>query len=198
MEVIHTPPTHDSFTPLSIHQSQTPESFFSGPPVLYHHSPSATLSLHRSDLDAAPAFSSLAAGTRPHRSSNGTSRPVNGHSHDAEDVDEEYEIPNIDIWVTSENLTLYSPTLATGLSIPYPSISLHALQPRPHPALFLQLLTQAHVFDEFDNDDGTISLNIIPRRTSAVAEGRAGSGSSSSAPPSPSLLHEREEEEEEE
>lgn len=103
MEVIHETPTSSSFTPLAVHQSQTPESFYTGPPVLYHHSPSAFLSLHASDLAAAPALSNLANGA--HRSSNGTSTAaVNGDSaaEEAGPEDEDIEIAGVDVWVTSE------------------------------------------------------------------------------------------------
>ena len=105
MEIIHQAPTSSSFTPLAVHQSQTPESFYSGPPVLYHHSPSASLYLHASDLAAAPALSVLANGA--HRSANGTAAvAVNGHGtaeeEEEEDQDEEIEIVGVDVWVTSE------------------------------------------------------------------------------------------------
>ncbi|CAF9937806.1 hypothetical protein IMSHALPRED_000553 [Imshaugia aleurites] len=175
MELIHQAPTTSSFTPLAVHQSQTPESFYSGPPVLYHHSPSATLSLHASDLAAAPALSALANGAR--RGANGTAAvAVNGdgaaaEEEEEEDEDEEIEIPGVDVWVTSERFILYSSTLSTGLSIPYPSISLHAVQ-RPtdgKPAsLFLQLLTEAQTFDDHD-PDSTISMTIVPAAAAATA-----------------------------
>ena len=67
---------------------------------------------------------------------------------------------------------LFSPSLETGLSIPYPSISLHAIQPaspsQPHASLFLQLLTEALTFDDHD-PDSTISLTIIPAAATAPA-----------------------------
>ena len=102
MEIIHEAPKAESFTPLAVYQSQTPESFFSGPAVLYHHSPSASLSIHKSDLECAPILSRLAEGA--HKATNGTSSAVNGNAHDEEEDedDEELSIPNIDIWVTSE------------------------------------------------------------------------------------------------
>lgn len=112
MEIIHQAPTSSSFTPLAVHQSQTPESFYSGPPVLYHHSPSASLYLHASDLAAAPALSGLANGA--HRSANGTAAvAVNGHdaAEEEEDEDEEIEIVGVDVWVTSE----------CGFLLPFPS-----------------------------------------------------------------------------
>ncbi|KAF6218746.1 hypothetical protein HO133_005288 [Letharia lupina] len=170
MEIIHQSPTSSSFTPLAVHQSQTPDSFYSGPAVLYHHSPSASLLLHASDLAAAPALAALANGA--HRSANGTATvAVNGHdAAEDEDEDEEFEIAGVDVWVTSERFILYSPTLSTGLSIPYPSISLHAVQRPSHgnPAsLFLQLLTEAPTFDDHD-PDSTISMTIVPAAAAAA------------------------------
>ncbi len=99
MEVLHSAPTTSSFTPLPTHQSQTPDSFFDGPPILYHHSPSATLKTHASDLAAAPALSVLARGV--HRHSNGTAA-INETTEDEDQHDEEIEIQGVDVWVTSE------------------------------------------------------------------------------------------------
>lgn len=120
MEIIHQAPTSSSFTPLAVHQSQTPESFYSGPPVLYHHSPSASLYLHASDLAAAPALSGLANGAR--RGANGTAAvAVNGHDaadgEDGDDEDEEIEIVGVDVWVTSE-FAFSFPSLPTYLRLP--------------------------------------------------------------------------------
>lgn len=48
------------------------------------------------------------------------------------------------------------------MSIPYPSISLHAIQRSPEPSLILQLLSSAGPqFDDHD-PEGTISLTVIP------------------------------------
>jgi len=98
MEVIHTTPTTGSFVPLSTHQSQTPESFFSGPPVLYHHSPAATLKTHASELVTAPALHSLFDLSQA--PVNGTAA-VNAYPRDAEE-EHEVEAEGVDIWVSSE------------------------------------------------------------------------------------------------
>ncbi len=98
MEVIHTTPTTESFVPLSTHQSQTPESFFSGPPVLYHHSPAATLKTHASELVTAPTLHSLFGLSQA--PVNGTAA-VNAYPHDAEE-EHEVEAQGVDIWVSSE------------------------------------------------------------------------------------------------
>ena len=94
MEVIHEAPLETSFTPLSEHQSQTPESFYSGPPVLYYHSPSAQLVILESELTNSPALSRLADTS----STNGVT--VNGEGE--EEHEQEKVIEGIDVWVTSE------------------------------------------------------------------------------------------------
>jgi len=98
MEVIHTTPTTESFVPLSTHLTQTPESFFSGPPVLYHHSPAATLKTHASELATAPALQSLFG--PPQAPVNGTA-DIDTHFQDAEE-EHEIEAQGVDIWVSSE------------------------------------------------------------------------------------------------
>ena len=101
MEIVHNAPSTSSFTPLPLHQSQTPDSFFSGPPILYHYSPSATLSLSTSDLASSTAFSHFAeGGIRP---ANSALTTVNG-DHEQDEGDEEVEIQAVDIWVTSESV----------------------------------------------------------------------------------------------
>ncbi|KAL8987059.1 MAG: hypothetical protein Q9177_003700, partial [Variospora cf. flavescens] len=97
MEVLHAAPTEGHFTPLSTHQSQTPSSFYSGPPVLHHHSPAASLFIGSSDLKNNTAFASFAPSSEGQ--SNGTTQdsadgPGNGE-------DREVRIEGVDVWVTS-------------------------------------------------------------------------------------------------
>ncbi|KAI4173435.1 MAG: hypothetical protein LQ343_002968 [Gyalolechia ehrenbergii] len=159
MEVLHTAPSESQFTPLSIHQSQTPSSFYTGPPVLHHFSPSSTLCINSTDLQNAPAFSTLASHTKQ-QANGSTPAPADTSS---EDEGHEVRIQNVDIWVTSEKFLLFSPALLTGVSIPYPSISLHAIQRSPQPSLLLQLLSNTGPqFDDHD-PEGTISLTIVPK-----------------------------------
>ena len=59
---------------------------------------------------------------------------------------------------------LFSTQKSTGVSIPYPSISLHAIERSSgtSPAkLFLQILTQSPTFDDYD-PDSTICLFLTP------------------------------------
>ncbi|KAL8990464.1 MAG: hypothetical protein Q9169_008116 [Polycauliona sp. 2 TL-2023] len=158
MEVLSTAPTESQFTPLSTHQSQTPSSFHTGPPILHHHCPSATISINSRDIESAPAFQKLVP---LQQRSNGSARVAAGDG--SEDAVHEIPMRDVDVWVTSEKLLLFSPTLSTGVSIPYPSISLHAIQRSgmTH-ALLLQLLTSSGPqFDDHD-PEGTISLTLSP------------------------------------
>ena len=93
MEIVHEAPTISSFTSLDQHQSQTPESFYSGPPVLHYYSANAQLLAFESELTSSPALSRL---TDPART-NGSA--TNG---DTENHNQEVVLHGVDIWVTSE------------------------------------------------------------------------------------------------
>ena len=98
MELIHEAPTRDSFIPLSTHQSQTPDSFFSGPPVLYYLSLAATLRTQANELSSFPALQPLFEhGGAP---VNGTGA-TNGDPP-VEEEDREVEAQGVDVWVSSE------------------------------------------------------------------------------------------------
>ena len=110
MEILQTAPSRSEYVPLNEHQSQTPASFYDGPAILYHHASSCMLKISKHDLEATTAFTGLASGAK----GTGTGQ-LNGHSEGAsqnggerdedevESVEEaEVEIPDIDVWVTSE------------------------------------------------------------------------------------------------
>jgi len=85
----------------------------------------------------------------------------------------------------NRNLTLFNPTLSTGLSIPYPSISLHAIQRLPDPSatdtssaealiqgLYMQLdLSDPNTFsssnDTSEDDDPTVELTLLTTPSSS-------------------------------
>ncbi|MCJ1247975.1 hypothetical protein MMC30_005190 [Trapelia coarctata] len=167
MEIFHSPPDPSSFTPLSQHQSQTPSSFYSSTPILYHHSPGAKLIiLEYEDLSSSPlAKLADAASLNPP-----TPATTNGDGPHADEIPAEIVVEGVDVWVTSEKFILYRPSLSTGVSIPYPSISLHAIQSHvpsstSTAALAAQgLYIQLDTSDGFDDHDpaGTIGLTIIP------------------------------------
>ena len=91
LEVIHDVPVEDHFTPLSVHESQTPDSFFSGKPVLYVHSRSCQVSLPA-------AHAALLEGDA--KSGGFTNGSVNGHGDVTPDAFP--LISEIDVWVSSQ------------------------------------------------------------------------------------------------
>lgn len=103
MEILYTPPNRDRYIPLSQHQSATPSSFYSGPPVLHHASPFTTLLIQSSDIKKAPALRSLVPHHEPQ--SNGFSHSETDESLERAE-DEEIEIHPVDVWVTSEYIPI--------------------------------------------------------------------------------------------
>lgn len=129
MEVFHEAPVVSSFTSLSEHQSHTPASFYSGPPVLYHLSRNARLVISTVELRS-PAFvrllddqsSILQNGNTEHTEEDGHedgqqdvhAGQQDGHPDGQQNVhpdgqQDEHEIggnettiEGVDIWVTSE------------------------------------------------------------------------------------------------
>jgi nucleotide-sensitive chloride channel 1A len=91
MELISEVPTVESFTSLSEHQSQTPETFFGARPVLHYHSPSAKLVISKSQYDQSTDLQALNVSSN---GQNGSS--PNGAS--ASDV----TITGVDAWITSK------------------------------------------------------------------------------------------------
>ena len=79
---------------------------------------------------------------------------------------------------------LFNNTTSNGISIPYPSISLHAIQrstPTSPPSLFLQLLTDTSAFDDHD-PDATISLTILPSAPQTTPSAPAATDGASTPP----------------
>ena len=100
MEVLHEAPDRSNYTSVPEHHSQTPESFFDGPPVLFHQSPSATLRIRSSDLANAPAFSNIFSRGEPIYTPDDVI--VNGNDEVVDRGDVEIEVAGVDVWVTSE------------------------------------------------------------------------------------------------
>jgi nucleotide-sensitive chloride channel 1A len=53
---IRSPPSLENYTPLSEHQSQTPETFYGGKPVLYYHATGAKAWIPTSQRGSLPFF----------------------------------------------------------------------------------------------------------------------------------------------
>ncbi|KAK8140978.1 hypothetical protein G3M48_001161 [Beauveria asiatica] len=140
---IRTPPSLADFLPLAEYQSQTPESFVDGKPVLHLHIVGAAASAPKeqvagSALAVFPADSPVAAAAT---------------DADAEELAEQ----QVDVYVTSD------PAAEAGVSIPYPSISIHAIKQLPSSshAVWMQL----ELSDGGSSDDDNfrlIELTIVP------------------------------------
>ncbi|PLN81586.1 regulator of volume decrease after cellular swelling-domain-containing protein [Aspergillus taichungensis] len=162
MESLHTPPETSSFVLLADHQARTPSSFHSGPPVLHYHSKACKLVIQDSDLAASPALASLrgqaAAG-------------VNGSAPEGEN---QLVIEGVDVWVTSDKFLLYNPTpaISAGVAIPYPSISLHAIQRLRLPTdsdsevqgLYMQIAMPPSQ-QAVDDEEECITMTVVPSTT---------------------------------
>lgn len=225
LEIISDPPATDSFTPLTSHQSQTPESFFGAKPVLHYEDKRAKVVTSKNQLDRLPVFSDSSSDhTKTSNGAADTADDANGHAAGTEDV----LISDIGIWVTSElvvssfpcaiyislqslihfprgptrRFILYNFSNSTGVSIPYPSILLHAIQRRHIPGassssdtttqeeqgIYMQVAksisssdnnNNPNTEDEYDDDgaeeeEDMIDLTIFPSTTAQDAvESRA-------------------------
>ncbi|KIX94145.1 uncharacterized protein Z520_10171 [Fonsecaea multimorphosa CBS 102226] len=179
MEILREPPKASSFVPLIEHQSATPASFYSGPPVLHYYSDRSKLIVLEHEARSVPAFAPLLEHPtssqeqqpqqQPH--ANGT-EAANGGSDEARGTHR--VVDNVDVWVTSDKLFLYSNDANAGLSIPYPSISLHAIQSLPQPSpgeqqgLYMQIISfpsteeSAAAAQDEDVEPDSISVTVIP------------------------------------
>ncbi|KAM3450659.1 hypothetical protein MY3296_005930 [Beauveria thailandica] len=148
---IRTPPSLADFLPLAEYQSQTPESFVDGKPVLHLHIVGAAASAPKEQvaggaLAVFPADSPVAVAAA-------------ATDADAEELVEQ----QVDVYVTSETFTIFNPAAEAGVSIPYPSISIHAIKQLPSSshAVWMQL----ELSDGGSSDDDNfrlIELTIVP------------------------------------
>ena len=95
MEVLDQEPQIGSFVPLAEHQSATPASFYSGPPVLHYYSDRCKIIVLADELQHAPALSNLVSKAASTNQA-GATEDTNG-THAAQKTIEE-----VDVWVTSE------------------------------------------------------------------------------------------------
>jgi hypothetical protein len=93
MEAVQATPTLDSYTPLDEHQSQTPETFFGGKPVLHLHCSDAKVLVSRQNIEQYSLLQSL-------RSSHEQSQGQDQES--GQDI----VIPGVQLWVSSKLVQL--------------------------------------------------------------------------------------------
>ncbi|KAJ5146219.1 uncharacterized protein N7515_000783 [Penicillium bovifimosum] len=157
MEVLSNSPEASSFVPLAEHQSRTPSSFYSGPPVLYHHSQRCKIVILERELLANLALNAL----------RGDNAVNSATSEGQPDDEKEVAIADVDTWVTSEKFHLFSPSTSKGVSIPYPSISLHALQRLRVPGtdaevqgLYMQVATPSAPTED-DEEEECVAFTVV-------------------------------------
>ncbi|KAJ4322225.1 hypothetical protein N0V84_004939 [Fusarium piperis] len=150
---IRTKPSLSDYTPLEEYQSQTPQSFVGGKPILHYHVEGAKAQIHKENLGSLALFPA-----------DSSQKPegdvVNG---DAEDSVEKA----VDVFVNSENVTLFNVKEEVGISIPYPSIGLHGTKTaisltggaREEAVWILIELSDGGADDD---DFDTVSLTVIP------------------------------------
>ena len=141
MEVLQEEPKSGTFVPLSEHQSATPSSFYSGPPVLHYQSGRCKVIILERDLSLSPVLAALA------RKAQDTRTPVepvtNGNGNYTQREEDEAEarrvLDGVEVWVTSESarssyfvyglvLTIIkqiSPVLCRSLNRPLNTISIY-------------------------------------------------------------------------
>ncbi|KAG6040315.1 hypothetical protein E4U41_000911 [Claviceps citrina] len=152
---IRSPPSLDDYVCLAQYQSQTPESFSDGKPVLHLHLEEARASIPKSQCGTLAIFpADSPASDAPEAAC------TNG---DGEQIVEQA----VDVFVNSENFTVFSQKNESGVSIPYPSISIHAVKQVPGQAggaskssIWMQLEFSDGGAD--DDDFNTVELTISP------------------------------------
>ncbi|GKZ77019.1 hypothetical protein AnigIFM56816_009128 [Aspergillus niger] len=182
MESIAAPPDTTTFIPLAEHQSRTPSSFHSGPPILYSHHQNCKLVLLEREAFAVPALGAL----REASTANGTTE---------EEGDKEIVIPGVNVWVTSEKFLLHNPTTNTGLSIPYPSISLHAIQRLQLPSsedqvqgLYMQIANPTtSSYSSADDEEDALTVTVVPETPTQESSSPAEEGDEKPETPTQTL-----------
>jgi chloride channel, nucleotide-sensitive, 1A len=171
MEVLREPPKASSFVPIGEHQSTTPASFYSGPPVLHYHSDRSKVIVYEDEINKAPALVPLLEHSQSQHHSDGSTQTNGDSSH----IETQKVIEDVDIYVTSEKLLIFSNSSSVGVSIPYPTISLHAVQSllstsqgpeqTTSQGVYMQLITSS----ENDEDVDSISVTLAPTATAPPA-----------------------------
>ncbi|KAL2423783.1 hypothetical protein ABEF95_007613 [Exophiala dermatitidis] len=182
MEILREPPKASTFIPPAEHQSTTPASFYSGPPVLHYYSDRSKLVVLEPEISNVAAFAPLLEHAKPQSHANGTETHGDAADGDGDaDADQGLQqkvVEDLDVWVTSDKLFLYSNAASAGVAIPYPSISLHAIQSLPQPSageqqgLYMQLVSSSTEDDNGNGEDvepESVSITIIPTASAPPA-----------------------------
>ncbi|KAI1651970.1 regulator of volume decrease after cellular swelling-domain-containing protein [Daldinia loculata] len=122
--VIRTCPSADNdFQPLSEYQAQTPDTFFDGKPILYYHDENVKAWVSNKQYEALYIFS---------KGSEDGLTPLNPSPPECYALENNWGKhlfeEKVEVFVASNKLTLFSHKSGTGIEIPYPAITLHAIK----------------------------------------------------------------------
>ncbi|KAI0596758.1 regulator of volume decrease after cellular swelling-domain-containing protein [Biscogniauxia sp. FL1348] len=168
--VIKTCPSADNdFQPLSEYQEQTPETFFDGKPVLYFHD--EHIKAWVSNEQAARLFFL----SKESGDNDALGHPTPPESYALENNQGKHlrEENRVEVFVGSNKLTLFSHMSGTGIEIPYPAITLHAIKnfhhlERPDDAsskflgVYMQLEFSEPGAEDSDEGLDPIELTLVP------------------------------------
>ncbi|KAI0169560.1 regulator of volume decrease after cellular swelling-domain-containing protein [Hypoxylon sp. FL1284] len=162
--VIRSCPSADNdFQPLSEYQAQTPDTFFDGKPVLYYHDENVKALVSTEQRDG------LFFLTKDTDNSHSTSPP---ECFALENLGKDLHEERVEAFVASSKLILFSHKSGTGIEIPYPAITLHAVKnfshiERPDDAsykfigVYMQIEFSGSGGDDDESSD-PIELTLIP------------------------------------
>ncbi|KAH6626546.1 regulator of volume decrease after cellular swelling-domain-containing protein [Chaetomium sp. MPI-SDFR-AT-0129] len=180
LQTVRSPFVLGDYTPLSEHQEQTPDSFYDGKPVLHYHATGAKAWIPKSQRGKLPFFPAdlSSAPTAPE------SAALSGQTEESvEQV--------VDLFVNSQNLSIFCPSAESGVSIPYQQISIHAIKTlraasETYPSVYLQLELAAG--GSSDDDFDTVELTLIPQPTPTAAASSADDTTTTPTKPQATLL----------
>ncbi|RYO85303.1 hypothetical protein DL762_005256 [Monosporascus cannonballus] len=163
------PSADNDFEPLSEYQARTPETFFEGKPILYYHDNKVKAWVSNEQFKRLYFFSDAAEGDINSASPSPPESYAlenNGGKHLREGI--------VEVFVASKYVGLLAiePSSGTGIEIPYPAITLHAVKnfrhlekPEDDAFKFLGVYMQLEFSDSNTDDDETfdpIELTLIP------------------------------------
>ncbi|KAI9889205.1 MAG: hypothetical protein M1814_005721 [Vezdaea aestivalis] len=168
-ETLYQRPVEADFTPLQEHQTRTPESFFLGNPVLHCFASGLTAVFSSSKISSLSIFTDTipAASVETHTNGTHTNGDSNGFMDSLSNMDKTIDF--IDVWVASHRLLFFRCSNNTGLSIPYPNITVHAIQRSIPPwsttgeerqGLYMQLTLGTSEEDEEGDEEDLVELTL--------------------------------------
>ncbi|KAL4974341.1 regulator of volume decrease after cellular swelling-domain-containing protein [Aspergillus desertorum] len=185
METLSTPPNVDAFVSIDTYQSRTPESFHDRT-ILYYNASRCRLHALKRDLTSTPELKFL----WPVEEGVDRTHEINGEDDCEDESENAIVIEGLEILVTSDKFFIYNTSISKGLSIPYRSISLHAIQRLKLPAsslsapqeppvevevqgLYMHITktAPASFFSQESDEEESLTVTIVPPTPVSTPEG---------------------------